>query len=80
MVEGIFAPYWKEVKPNGNGTFRIEYENAGYGNIRITYKGIVYRFFHDSNSEIYFELKEREKRIPKRIPGGAMRNRQYTIF
>lgn len=68
-IEGIFAPYGKQVKPAGNGTFRIEYENAGYGNIRISYKGVVYRFFHDSDSEIYFEIKEKEKRTRRRIPG-----------
>lgn len=68
-VEGIYTPYWKEVKPARNGSFRIEYENAGYGNIRISYKSIVYRFFHDSDSKIYLELKEKEKRAPKRIPG-----------
>ncbi len=68
-IEGIYAPYWKEVKPAGNGTFRIEYENAGYGNTRVFYKKIGYRFFHDANSQIYFEINEIGEGNHKRIPG-----------
>jgi thiol-disulfide isomerase/thioredoxin len=57
-LEGVFAPYWKELKPDGNGSFRIVFKNEGYGNTRVSYKGIVYRFFHDADSEIFFEIKE----------------------
>jgi thiol-disulfide isomerase/thioredoxin len=58
IKEGIFTPYWKEVKPSSNGTFKIEFENKGYGSIRVTYKNMTYRFFHDAKSKIYFEIKE----------------------
>lgn len=30
-IEGVFTPYWKEVKPSASGTFLIEFENKGIG-------------------------------------------------
>jgi hypothetical protein len=57
-LEGIYAPYWKEVRPSPSGLFRIEYENEGYGNVRDSYKRMEYRFFHDENGEVFFELKD----------------------
>lgn len=57
-IEGIYTPYWKEIKPAGNGFFKIEFENEGYGNTKITYKNLLYKFFHNTNSKIYFEVKE----------------------
>ena len=57
-IEGIYTPYWEEVKPFTNGTFSIEFENEGYGNTKISYKNTTYRFFHDTNSRIYFEIRE----------------------
>jgi thiol-disulfide isomerase/thioredoxin len=57
-LEGVFSPYWKEVQPSITGTFKIEYENEGYGNATITYKRMQYRFFHDGDSQIYVELRD----------------------
>lgn len=68
-LEGIYTPYWKEIKPSGNGTFKIEFENEGYGNTTISYKNLRYRFFHDANSQIYFEVKEIEDGKKRRISG-----------
>jgi hypothetical protein len=58
VIEGIYTPYWKEVKPAANGTFRIEFESEGYGSMTVGYKGIRYRLFHDADSQIYLELDE----------------------
>ncbi len=68
-IEGIYTPYWKEVKPEGNGTFRIEFENKGYGNTKVSYKNTRYRFFHDTNSQIYFEIREIQDGKKRSIPG-----------
>ena len=68
-IEGIYTPYWKEVKPTANGSFRIEYKNEGYGNARVAYKGTGYRFFHDSDSEIYLEMREQDRGKRKRVVG-----------
>lgn len=57
-IEGVFTPYWKEVKPSASGAFLIEFENKGIGTTVVGYKRIQYRFFHDENSSIYFELDE----------------------
>ena len=58
IIEGIVAPYWKEIKPSANGAFKIEFENEGYGSVRVFYKRMFFRFFHEANSKIYFEIKE----------------------
>lgn len=68
-IEGIYTPYWKEIKPFGSGTFKIEFENEGYGNTTISYKNLHYRFFHDGNSQIYFEVKEIQDGKKRRISG-----------
>lgn len=68
-IEGIYTPYWKTIKPSGNGTFKIEFENEGYGNTTISYKNLRYRFFHDSNSQIRFEFKEVQDGKKKRATG-----------
>lgn len=57
-IEGVFTPYWKEVKPSASGTFLIEFENKGIGTTVVGYKRLQYRFFHDENSTIYIELDE----------------------
>jgi thiol-disulfide isomerase/thioredoxin len=69
VVEGIYTPYGKEIQPAANGSFHIEFEAEGYGSARISYQQVVYRFFHDSNSQIYVEIREKEKKPRKRIPG-----------
>jgi thiol-disulfide isomerase/thioredoxin len=71
-IEGIFTPYWKEIKPTGNGTFKIEFENEGYGNTRVTYKKISYRFFHDTNSKIYFDINDIKSKSKTRITGARV--------
>lgn len=71
-IEGIYTPYWKEIKPASNGTFKIEFENEGYGNTKISYKNSYYRFFHDTNSQIYFEIKEIKGGKKRRIPGNKI--------
>src|SRR5690606_34770204 len=49
--------------------FKIEFENEGYGNTTISYKNSHYRFFHDANSQIYFEVKEIQDGKKRRISG-----------
>jgi|GEM_PF-930101 len=75
-IEGIFVPYAKEVKPSSNGTFKIEFENEGYGNTRMVYKYAHYRFFHDTNSQIYVEIKE----LPVRKGRSVRGNELYLVF
>lgn len=57
-IEGIYTPYWKEIKPAANGTFQIKFENEGYGNTTMSYKRARWRFFHDSDSKINLQIKE----------------------
>lgn len=68
-IEGIYTPYWKEIKPAPSGSFRITFRNEGYGNTRVSYKGAVYRFFHDSHSQIDFEMRDPGNGKRKRIAG-----------
>jgi peroxiredoxin len=57
-MEGIFAPYYKELKPDASGMFVIKFENPGIGTILLSYKSFIYRLLYDSNSEIYIECDE----------------------
>lgn len=66
-IEGIYAPYSNKVKPLPNGNFRIEFENIGLGNVKINYKMLLYRFFHDENSQIYFEFNDEGINRPKKL-------------
>jgi hypothetical protein len=68
-IEGVYTPYWKEIKPSSNGTFKVEFENQGYGNTTISYKNLRYRFFHDTHSEIHLEIKEIQSGKKRRISG-----------
>lgn len=68
-IEGIYTPYWKEIKPTTTGVFIIEFENTGLGTTTVSYKSIHYRFIHEVNSKIYFELDEQVLHMSKRIGG-----------
>lgn len=59
-LEGIFAPYTKEVKPNATGEFKISFENPGLGTANVYFKSLVYRFLYDSDSKIYLEFDQRK--------------------
>jgi thiol-disulfide isomerase/thioredoxin len=74
-IEGIHTPYWKEIKPDATGKFTIEFMNEGYGTTTLVYKGLLYRFFHDARSMIYFELDQRKIPETKR-----KRGRDYYLF
>lgn len=58
-IEGIYTPYWKEIKPTTTGVFIIEFENTGLGTTTVGHKGILYRFLIDSDTKIYFEFDQR---------------------
>lgn len=73
-IEGIYTPYSIKVQPLPNGTFRIEFENIGLGNVKVNYKMLLYRFFHDENSQIYLEFNDQGIDWPKRVDG----NRIFT--
>ena len=53
--DGIHTMNQKSVKPKPNGTFRIKFENEGYGTINIGYRG-WHRIFFDSTSKVIFEI------------------------
>jgi thiol-disulfide isomerase/thioredoxin len=57
-LDGVHAMYWIEVKPAPNGTFKIEYDCEGYGVTRVDFRSITFRFFHDNNARIYFEIDQ----------------------
>ena len=57
-IEGIYTPYWEEIQPKANGSFTIKFENEGFGTTTLYFQPLIYRFFHDSNSEIYLELDQ----------------------
>lgn len=73
-IEGIYTPYSIKVQPLPNGTFRIEFENLGLGNVKVNYKMLLYRFFHDENSQIYFEFNDQGIDWPTRVE----RNKLFT--
>lgn len=74
-IEGIYTPYSNKIQPLPNGTFRIEFENVGLGNVKINYKMLLYRFFHDENSQVFFEFNDQGIDWPKRAIG----NKLFTI-
>lgn len=65
--EGIYSPTWKTIQPNSRGEFKIKYKNDGYGTTRIFFKGLIYYFFHDGNTNISFALDQIKIKPPKRI-------------
>lgn len=78
-IEGIYTPYGNEIKPSSSGTFLIEFESEGIGNITLGYKSILYRFFHDVNSKINLEIDESKIVLPKRIQGVDVTDRYFII-
>jgi len=56
--ENIYTPYWEEFYPKTNGAFTIKFENQGFGTTTVSFQGKNYRFFHDADSEIYFEIDQ----------------------
>ena len=65
-LEGIYAPFWKEVKPKSDGSFTIQFENAGFGATTLFFQSLVYRFFHDADSRIYFEIDQGKINRPEK--------------
>lgn len=78
-IEGIYTPYGQEIKPSSSGSFLIEFESEGIGNITLGYKSILYRFFHDGNSKINLEIDESKIVLPKRIHGVDVTDRYFII-
>lgn len=66
-LEGIYSPTTKTIQPNTRGEFKIKFKNEGYGTTQIGYKRIIYRFFHDGNSQISFEIDQGNIKNPKRV-------------
>lgn len=71
-IEGIYTPYSIKVQPLPNGTFRIEFENIGLGNVKVNYKMLLYRFFHDENSQINLEFNDQGIDWPKRVESNKL--------
>lgn len=65
-LDSIYAPVWRNINPKSNGTFKIKYENKGFGTTTIHYNYLTYRFLHDSNSEIYFEIDQEKINLPEK--------------
>lgn len=57
-LDGIYAPIWQTLRPNRNGTFKIRFENEGFGTFELRFKSLIYRFFHDSNSTVHLEIDQ----------------------
>jgi thiol-disulfide isomerase/thioredoxin len=68
-IEGIHASYNYLIQPGINGAFKIEYENPGFGTIRIGFRNLLYRFFHDADSRIYFEIDQSKINWPSHASG-----------
>ncbi len=68
-LEGIVTTYWEEVQPYPNGTFRIEFENKGYGTVNIFFKRMSYRFFCNEKSKIFLEIDQDKIHFPDRYSG-----------
>ena len=77
-TEGIQVPYSYKIQPAFNGVFKIEYENIGLGTTQIFFKKLLFRFFHDTDANIYFEIDEDKIQWPKRA-GGRLREAQWPI-
>ena len=71
-LEGIYSPTWKTLQPNSRGEFKIKYKNEGYGTTSISFNKLNYRFFHDGNSHISFEIDQDKIRFPKRIKSSVI--------
>ena len=67
-IEGMYTPYWEELKPKPNGSFTIQFENEGFGTTTVSFQSLVYRFFHDADSEIYLEIDQGRIRQPDKRP------------
>src|SRR5688500_16254913 len=69
-IEGIHVPYWLEIKPSAAGSFRIEFDNDGFGTTTIGFDSHVYRFFHDENSRIEITIDQQRMHKKHRVPHG----------
>jgi len=58
--DGIHTMNQKSLKPKNNGKFKIEFNNDGFGNIKIGYQR-KYRLFFDKKSKIYIEIDNDKK-------------------
>jgi thiol-disulfide isomerase/thioredoxin len=59
-LEGIHTYHWYEIKPASNGSFRIEFENEGFGTTNIGYLSHVYRLAHDQDSRIEITIDQQK--------------------
>lgn len=55
----------KQMTPYPNGSFKIKYENKGYGTVKLSFKGLSYSFFHTDNTEINLVIDQSKIQIPK---------------
>src|SRR5258706_1280935 len=69
-LDGIMPAYVypTEIIPNPNGTFKIKYDNKGYGTVLVGFGGLSFTFFHSDKTEINFSLDQARIRFPKRKP------------
>lgn len=65
-LDGIYSPRFLTVKPKPNGSFKIKFENEGFGTMDFSYKRLIYRFFYDSDSKIYLEIDQNKINFNRR--------------
>ncbi len=68
-LEGIVTTFWEEVQPYPNGTFKIEFENKGYGTVIVFFNRMSYRFFCYEKSKIFLEIDQDKVHFPNSYGG-----------
>ena len=54
-VEGVYTPYWIDLYPNPNGSFKIKLHESSLGTTQIVFLagiGLQYSFLHSGNANI----------------------------
>lgn len=72
-IIGSYAQINSELLPNRDGSFKIRYQNKGYGMAKIFFRGMTYPLFHSEKSEITLIIDQSKIKVPTYKPADINR-------
>lgn len=63
-TEGVHATYWKTIKPDAKGRFKIKLENENLATVRVYFQHTMYRFLHGNDSKLFLSIDQSKLNRP----------------
>ncbi|MEM1406103.1 MAG: redoxin family protein [Bacteroidota bacterium] len=63
-TEGVHPTYWKTVKPNEKGRFKIKLENENLATARVYFHHTMYRFLYGNDNELVLRIDQNKLKRP----------------